>query len=71
MWMHHIQSNYVMFWSLSQADKKGKKAAAADSSDSDDEEEDQLQKFLDGEEIDTDENDESFKVNTSAEGDDR
>ncbi|XP_013140992.1 PREDICTED: 46 kDa FK506-binding nuclear protein [Papilio polytes] len=48
-------------------EKKGKKAAE-ESSDSD-EEEDDLQKFLDGE-IDTDENDESFKVNTSAEADD-
>lgn len=38
----------------------------ADSSESDDEE-DELQKFLEGEDIDTDENDESFKVNTSGE----
>ncbi|CAK1580887.1 unnamed protein product [Parnassius mnemosyne] len=50
--------------------KAEKKAvAAADSSDSDDGE-DALQKFLDGEDIDTDENDDSFKVNTSAEADD-
>ncbi|XP_045500983.1 46 kDa FK506-binding nuclear protein [Colias croceus] len=49
--------------------KKGKKAAAdEDSSDSDNE--DQLQKFLNGEDIDSDENDESFKINTSAEADD-
>lgn len=52
------------------ADKKGKKAAAADSSDSEDDEKDQLQKFLDGEDIDTDDNDDSFKVNTSGEADD-
>ncbi|XP_047029006.1 46 kDa FK506-binding nuclear protein [Helicoverpa zea] len=51
--------------------KAGKKAPAAESdSDDDDDDEDQLQKFLDGEDIDTDENDDSFKVNTSAEGDD-
>ncbi|CAH2049174.1 unnamed protein product, partial [Iphiclides podalirius] len=53
-----------------QAKKVAKKdAAAADSSDSDDEGDD-LQKFLDGEDMDTDDNDDSFKVNTSAEGDD-
>lgn len=52
-------------------EKAEKKKAAADSSEgSDDEEEDQLQKFLDGEDIDTDENDDSFKVNTSAEATD-
>ncbi|KAL0870678.1 hypothetical protein ABMA27_005625 [Loxostege sticticalis] len=50
-------------------DKKAGKKAAADSSDDDDEDEDQLQKFLDGEDIDTDENDESFKMNTSGETD--
>ncbi|XP_049702331.2 46 kDa FK506-binding nuclear protein [Helicoverpa armigera] len=51
--------------------KAGKKAPAAESdSDDEDDDEDQLQKFLDGEDIDTDENDDSFKVNTSAEGDD-
>lgn len=50
-------------------EKKGKKAAAEDSSDSEDEGDDPLQKFLDGEDIDTDENDESFKANTSAETD--
>lgn len=51
--------------------KADKKAAAADDSESDDDDEDQLQKFLDGEDIDTDENDESFKMNTSAEASDR
>ncbi|KAL4717075.1 hypothetical protein ACJJTC_016962 [Scirpophaga incertulas] len=51
-------------------EKVEKKNAAADSSDSDEDNEDQLQKFLDGEDIDTDENDESFKVNTSAEASD-
>lgn len=52
-----------------QQDKKAnKKAAAADSSDSDDDDGVDLQKFLDGE-MDTDDNDESFKVNTSAEAD--
>ncbi|XP_022824505.1 46 kDa FK506-binding nuclear protein [Spodoptera litura] len=50
--------------------KAGKNTAPAAESDSDDDDEDQLQKFLDGEDIDTDENDESFKMNTSAEGDD-
>ncbi|KAF9814293.1 hypothetical protein SFRURICE_015230 [Spodoptera frugiperda] len=50
--------------------KAGKNSAPAAESDSDDDDEDQLQKFLDGEDIDTDENDESFKMNTSAEGDD-
>lgn len=54
---------------LQKADKKA--AAAADDSESDDDDEDQLQKFLDGEDIDTDENDESFKMNTSAEASDR
>ncbi|KOB66426.1 Peptidyl-prolyl cis-trans isomerase [Operophtera brumata] len=47
--------------------KKAKKPAAADSSD--DENGDQLQKFLEGEDIDTDDNDESFKLNASAEDD--
>ncbi|XP_041980402.1 46 kDa FK506-binding nuclear protein isoform X1 [Aricia agestis] len=54
------------------ASKKAKKALkkAEDSSDDSDEDgEDQLQKFLDGEDIDTDENDDSFKVNTSLEED--
>ncbi|XP_063627115.1 46 kDa FK506-binding nuclear protein [Cydia splendana] len=50
--------------------KKDKKAAQADSSDSDDEGEDQLQKILDGEDLDTDDNDESFKLNTTAEDSD-
>ncbi|XP_061720082.1 46 kDa FK506-binding nuclear protein-like [Cydia pomonella] len=50
--------------------KKDKKAAQADSSDSDDESEDQLQKILDGEDLDTDDNDESFKLNTTAEDSD-
>ncbi|XP_046966532.1 46 kDa FK506-binding nuclear protein [Vanessa cardui] len=50
--------------------KAGKKAAAAESSDEDEDGEDQLQKFLDGEDIDTDDNDESFKVNTSTEATD-
>lgn len=59
---------YLLF--IQQDKKANKKAAAADSSDSDDDDgEDQLQKFLDGEDIDTDENDESFKVNTSGEAD--
>ncbi|XP_050350271.1 46 kDa FK506-binding nuclear protein [Nymphalis io] len=49
------------------AKKHEKKAAAAAADSSDEEGEDQLQKFLDGEDIDTDDNDESFKVNTSAE----
>ncbi|XP_045512793.1 46 kDa FK506-binding nuclear protein [Pieris brassicae] len=49
--------------------KKGQKAAAADDSSDSDENNDQLQKFLNGEDIDSDENDESFKVNTSAEAD--
>ncbi|KAM3965604.1 45 kDa immunophilin FKBP45 isoform 2-T2 [Aphomia sociella] len=53
-----------------QEKKANKKAPAADSSDSDDDDDDQLQKFLDGEDVDTDENDESFKVNTSAEASD-
>lgn len=57
-----------MVFSL-QKDKKAGKKAAADSSDDDEEDEDQLQKFLDGEDIDTDENDESFKMNTSGETD--
>ncbi|XP_023946925.2 46 kDa FK506-binding nuclear protein isoform X2 [Bicyclus anynana] len=47
--------------------KAAKKEEPADSSDSDDDGVDQLQKFLEGEDIDTDENDDSFKVNTSAE----
>ncbi|XP_026493103.2 46 kDa FK506-binding nuclear protein isoform X1 [Vanessa tameamea] len=47
-----------------------KPAAAAESSDEDEDGEDQLQKFLDGEDIDTDDNDESFKVNTSTEATD-
>lgn len=50
--------------------KAGKNRPPAAESDSHDDDEDQLQKFLDGEDIDTDENDESFKMNTSAEGDD-
>ncbi|XP_063539894.1 46 kDa FK506-binding nuclear protein [Cydia strobilella] len=50
--------------------KKDKKAAQADSSDSDDEGEDQLQKILDGEDLDTDDNDDSFKLNTTAEDSD-
>ncbi|XP_026745195.1 46 kDa FK506-binding nuclear protein-like [Trichoplusia ni] len=49
--------------------KAGKKAAAASSEDDDDDDDDQLQKFLDGEDIDTDENDDSFKINTTAEDD--
>ncbi|KAG6448931.1 46 kDa FK506-binding nuclear protein [Manduca sexta] len=52
---------------------KPKKAAAAESSDEDDDEDDaadQLQKLLDGDEVDSDENDESFKMNTSAEASD-
>uniref|UniRef100_S4P542 FK506-binding protein n=1 Tax=Pararge aegeria TaxID=116150 RepID=S4P542_9NEOP len=49
--------------------KAAKKGVTADSSDSDDEDVDQLQKFLEGEDIDTDENDDSFKVNSSAEVD--
>ncbi|XP_068622591.1 46 kDa FK506-binding nuclear protein [Battus philenor] len=48
--------------------KAAKKAAAADDSTESDEEVDNLRKFLDGEDIDTDENDDSFKVNTSTEG---
>ncbi|XP_053611595.1 46 kDa FK506-binding nuclear protein [Plodia interpunctella] len=52
-----------------QEKKPNKKPAAEDSSDDEDNDDDHLQKFLDGEDIDTDENDESFKVNTSAEGD--
>ncbi|XP_011562751.2 46 kDa FK506-binding nuclear protein isoform X2 [Plutella xylostella] len=51
--------------------KAAKKAPAADDSDaSDDDDDDQLAKFLDGEDVDTDENDESFKVNTSADDSD-
>ncbi|CAG9565992.1 unnamed protein product [Danaus chrysippus] len=45
-------------------DKRIAKKEEVDSSDSDDEE-NELQKFLEGEDIDTDENDESFKVNSS------
>lgn len=56
----------VIFFLYSQPDKKNAKKLEADSSESDDEE-DELQKFLEGEDIDTDENDESFKVNTSGE----
>lgn len=55
-----------------QQEKKAKKQAVPqeeDSSDSDEEGVDPLQKFLDGEDIDTDENDDSFKVNDSGEGD--
>ncbi|CAG9790999.1 unnamed protein product [Diatraea saccharalis] len=53
-------------------EKSDKKKATEDSSDSDDDEDgkDQLQKFLDGEDIDTDENDDSFNVNTSADASD-
>ncbi|XP_041980404.1 46 kDa FK506-binding nuclear protein isoform X2 [Aricia agestis] len=53
------------------ASKKAKalKKAEDSSDDSDEDGEDQLQKFLDGEDIDTDENDDSFKVNTSLEED--
>lgn len=41
--------------------------ASADSSDDEDDDgDDALQKILDGEDIDTDENDESFKLNSSA-----
>ncbi|KAI5651369.1 FKBP-type peptidyl-prolyl cis-trans isomerase domain-containing protein [Phthorimaea operculella] len=47
--------------------KKDKKQAAEDSSD-DEDDEDQLKKLLDGD-MDSDENDESFKMNTSAEAD--
>ncbi|NP_001037356.1 45 kDa immunophilin FKBP45 [Bombyx mori] len=52
--------------------KTAKKTAAAESSDDDDDddEEDQLQKLLDGEDIDTDENDDSFKMNTSGDASD-
>ncbi|CAH0588144.1 unnamed protein product [Chrysodeixis includens] len=44
-------------------------AASSESEDDDDDEEVELQKFLDGEDIDTDDNDESFKLNTTAEED--
>ncbi|XP_059061546.1 46 kDa FK506-binding nuclear protein [Achroia grisella] len=61
-------SNEVQVSKKVKQDKKvAKKVAKADSSDSDSDDEDQLQKFLEGEDIDTDENDESFKVNTSGE----
>nr|XP_034833397.1 46 kDa FK506-binding nuclear protein isoform X2 [Maniola hyperantus] len=51
-------------------DKKAtKKEVAADSSDSDEDGVDPLQKFLDGEDIDTDENDDTFNVNSSADAD--
>ncbi|XP_026750064.2 46 kDa FK506-binding nuclear protein [Galleria mellonella] len=64
-------SNNVTPSKKAKQDKKAdKKASAEDTSDSDSDDENQLQKFLDGEDIDTDENDDSFKVNTSGEASD-
>lgn len=49
--------------------KAAKKAAAAESSDEDEDDDgNALRKILDGEDMDTDENDESFKINTTTEG---
>lgn len=52
-----------------QPDKKAKKAKA-DSDSSDEDNEDQLKKFLKGEDL-SDDNDDSFKINMSAENDAR